>query len=741
VVLEPTYREEHIFLISFHLFQKKLVIFVLNFENANMYSTEKHREYLELSKRFLDKPATLENLNELRNLLIFHERKYYIENDPLISDFEYDGLFKQLEAIEAANPLFVSPDSPTQRISVDITDEILKVAHTVPMLSLDNSYNDEDLFDFDKSVKKLAGLSDDADVAYCVEPKYDGGSIALLYENDVLVRAATRGNGVEGEEITSNLKTLPTIPLKARFSEEGIYKIELRGEALIRKDNFEMINKHRSDQGLQMFANPRNAATGGLRTKDPQETRKRGLEAFIYQIAYAVDVNSQNVLKTMSTQHEGIQYLGKKGFKIPQQEMALCKNIQEVMDFVKKVEIIRDDLPYEIDGMVIKVNDLSIQDRLGATSHHPRWAIAFKFKAKQATSQLLKVEYQVGKVGSITPVAKISPVYLAGVTVSSISLHNEEFIRSKDLRIGDNVLVERAGDVIPYIVKSFSELRTGEEQPIVFPEICPSSPENYPVKLVQEDGEAAWRCPNCVCGAQNLQKIIFHVSKEAMDIDGFGKSYVERFYELGWVKDISDIYNLDYDRIAQLEGFGYRSAEKIKLSIEKAKNNPIQKLLHSLSIHHLGKRAGKLIAEHIEHVFDLQHWTAEQFTEIKDIGPVVAQNVKAWFSEPSNIEMLHRMESYGVNLSQKEEDKPLKIAEDAIFSDKTILFTGTLQTMSRKDAETKAANAGAKNISAVSSNLNILVVGEKAGSKLKKAQSLGTVEIMTEEEFLRAIGE
>ncbi len=706
-----------------------------------MYSATQQREYLEWSQKFLKSPATFNDIKNLREVLIFHERKYYLENNPLISDFEYDTLFKQLEKIELENPLFVSPDSPTQRVSVDITDEFRKAAHTVPMLSLENSYNDDDLLDFDKSIKKLAGLPDDSDIAYCVEPKYDGGSIALVYENDVLVRAATRGNGVEGEEITSNLKTLPSIPLTATFSEQKIYKIELRGEALIRKDNFETINKHREAQGLALFANPRNAATGGLRTKDPQETRKRGLEAFIYQIAYASDATGQNVLKSINTQYEGIEYLGQKGFKIPHQEMALCKNIHEVMAFVKKSEAVRDELPYEIDGMVIKVNDLNIQDRLGATSHHPRWAIAFKFKAKQATSQLLKVEYQVGKVGSITPVAKISPVYLAGVTVSSISLHNEEFIKSKDLRIGDTVLVERAGDVIPYIVKSFPELRIGTEKPIEFPSICPSSPADRPIPLVQEEGEAAWRCVDCVCGQQNLQKIIFHVSKEAMDIDGFGKSYVERFYELGWVKDISDIYNLDYEKIAQLEGFGSRSAEKLKVAVEKAKNNPIQKLLHALSIHHLGKRASKLIAEHIHHVLDLQQWNEAQFTEIKDIGPVVAQNVMQWFSQPTHIEMLNRMESFGVNLHQTDDDKPMEIAEDAIFSGKTILFTGTLQTMSRKDAETKAAQAGAKNISAVSSNLNILVVGEKAGSKLKKAQSLGTVQIFTEEEFLKAIGE
>lgn len=706
-----------------------------------MYSSDMHRKYLELTKKYLETPASIKDLSSLRELIIFHERKYYLDNDPLISDFEYDTLYKQLEAIEESFPDHITTDSPTQRVSVDITDEFRKVTHTVPMLSLDNSYNEEDLLEFDKSVKKLAGWDDEADIEYCVEPKYDGGSIALLYENDILVRAATRGNGVEGEDITANIKTLPTIPLTAVFSQEGIAKIEIRGEALIRKDRFGQINSQREEQGLSLFANPRNAATGGLRTKDPLETRKRGLEAFIYQIAYAADSEGHNILRQLRSQSAGIDYLGEKGFKIPEKEMAVCKNIREVVEFMHKSEAARDSLPYEIDGMVVKVNDLNIQDRLGATSHHPRWAIAYKFKAKQATSRLVKVEYQVGKIGSITPVAKIEPVYLAGVTVSSISLHNEEFIRSKDLRLGDTVLVERAGDVIPYIVKSFPELRKGDEDPIRFPVHCPMSPENHPVRLVQEEGEAAWRCPACVCGAQNLQKMIFHVSKEAMDIDGFGKSYVERFYELGWLKDISDIYNLDYDKIAALDGFGVRSAEKLRASVEKAKNNPIQKLLQSLSIHHLGKRTGKILAEHIHHVLDLKDWTEENFTDIKDIGPVVAQNIMAWFQQDSHIHMLQRMESYGVNLYQKEEDKPLKVSEDGVFYGKTILFTGTLMTMSRKDAEEKAARAGARNISAVSSQLDILVVGAKAGSKLKKAESLGTVQIMTEEDFLKATGE
>ena len=704
-----------------------------------MYSTDTQQHFVALSKKYISSPATANDLKELRDLLVFHERKYYIEDSPLISDFEYDILYKQLVSLEEQYPEQITPDSPTQRVSTDLSGDFPPVQHTVPMLSLDNSYNEDDLNDFDAAVKKLCNLLSDVDIEYCVEPKFDGGSIALVYENDVLVRAATRGNGTMGEEMTPNARTLPSIPLKADFASFGIVKAELRGEALIRKDNFERINKEREKEGLTLFANPRNAATGGLRTKDANETRKRGLEAFVYQLAYAVDNAGNSVLPTMKTHIQGIEMLGKLGFKIPKDEKAVCKNIGIVHDFVKYWEEKRDTYAYEIDGMVIKVNSLELQEKCGFTAHHPRWAIAFKFKAKQATSKLLAVEYQVGKIGSITPVAKIDPVYLAGVTVSSISLHNEDFIRSKDLRLGDTVLVERAGDVIPYIVKSFPELRTGVEEIINFPEFCPTNTSDTPVRLIKEDGESAWRCPDCMCGAQDLQKMIFHVSKDAMDIDGFGKSYVERFFDLGWIKDISDIYNLDYDKIAVLEGFGKRSAENIKLSVEKAKSNPIQRLLHSLSIHHLGKKASKLIAEQISHVLDLKHWPKERFLEIKDIGPVVADNVIAWFANEKNINMLHQMESYGVNLTQTDEDKPLQVAEDAVFSGKTILFTGTLLKMGRKEAEEKAAKAGARNISAVSANLNILVVGEKAGSKLKKAQELGTVQIMTEDEFLNLI--
>ncbi len=706
-----------------------------------MYTQEHQQIFTALSKQFLNHPASLSDLDKLKETLVYHEYKYYVEDDPLITDHEYDVLFKQLEAIEQAHPEFITPDSPTQRVSSDLSGDAQQVPHIVPMLSLANSYNEEDLNDFDAAVKKRCNLPLDAKVEYVVEPKFDGGSIALVYENDLLLRAATRGNGTIGEEMTSNARIMPSIPLKASFSKHGITKAELRGEALIRKDNFARINEEREKNGLALFANPRNAATGGLRTKDPAETRKRALEAFIYQLAYASDESERDKQSEFETHIAGIQLLGSLGFKIPGEELKLCKDITEVHQFVRAWEARRDDYPYEIDGMVIKVNRLDLQEQCGFTAHHPRWAIAFKFKAKQATSKLMAVDFQVGRFGTITPVAKIDPIYLAGVTVSSISLHNEDFIRNKNIWLGDTLLVERAGDVIPYIVKSFPELRNGSEKPIEFPELCPINNTNKPVNLEQVEGEAAWRCPKCVCGAVDLQKMIFHVSKEAMDIDGFGKSFVERFYELGWLKDISEIYHLDYEKIALLEGFGAKSVENLKLSVEKAKNNPIHRVLHALGIHHFGKKASKLIAEQIHHVFDLKEWDMERFLEIKDIGPVVAQNVIEWLADIDNVALLERMESYGVNMVQTEEDKPLQAAENGVFSGKTILFTGTLQQMGRKEAEEKAARAGAQNVSGVSSKLNILVAGEKAGSKLKKAKELGTVQILDEETFLQMIGE
>lgn len=716
-----------------------------------MYSPTEQRELFDLSKKLLyaPDPADAALAPDLREVIVYHEWRYYVLDNPVISDYEYDLLFKKLESIEKRFPELVTPDSPTQRVSSDLTDNFAAVEHLTPMLSLDNSYDADDLKAFDERIKNFVGMALDADIEYCVEPKFDGGTIALVYENDQLVRAATRGNGAIGDEITPNIRTVRSVPLRAAFSEKGIVKAELRGEALIRKDVFQKLNEQRAADDLPLFANPRNAATGGLRTKDPQETASRRIEAFLYQLGFATDADNKDALDHFPTHDSTIDFLDKIGFKVPKHgasplgggkegaaERRVCKNIGEVIAFCSAWQEQRDRYAYEIDGMVVKVNSLALQGRVGFTAHHPRWAIAFKFKAKQATTKLLNVEFQVGKIGSITPVAKLEPVQLAGVTVSSVSMHNEDFIRNKDIRLGDTVLVERAGDVIPYIVKPMEELRDGTEREIVFPKNCPvcQSP------LVRPEDESAWRCDNPECEAQVVQRMIHHVSKHAMDIEGFGESIIERFYKLGWLHTIADIYRIDYEQVAQLEGFGEKSATNMRKSIEKAKNNPIHRLLHSLSIHHLGIKASKLLAAEIGHVMELKDWNEERFFQIKDIGPVVTANVIRFFQNDKNVQILTDMEALGVNMRQTDEDRPKVVSADAPLAGKTILFTGALSKMGRKEAQEKAETAGAKNISAVSSNLNYLVVGEDAGSKLKKARELGTVQILTEDEFLELVG-
>lgn len=707
-----------------------------------MYNSAQQKDFFDRSKAFLaDESPKLSPQNlasQLRELLVYHEWRYYILNDPLLSDYEYDHLYKQLEALETKHPELIVPDSPTQRVSSDVAgSDLPSVSHLTPMLSLANSYNAEDLIAFDKQVKRMLNMEEETDISYAVEPKFDGGSIALVYEGGQLLRAATRGNGIEGEDMTHNARVMHSIPLSAAFSRHNMYKVELRGEVLIRKDRFEKINKERAKQGLSLFANARNTATGGLRMKDPKEVAQRGLEAFIYTLGFAQNETGDNVLDTLDTHYESLDLLANLGFKVPKDgiERKLCKNIKEVADFCANWEQKRENYDYEVDGMVVKVNDRRLQERAGHTSHHPRWAIAYKFAAKQATTKLLNVEYQIGKIGSITPVAKVEAVQLAGVSITSISLHNEDFILEKDLHLGDTVLIERAGDVIPYIVKAMTDLRDGSEIPIKFPSNCPFCD----TILKREEGEVAWRCDNPDCDAQNLQRIIFHVSKPAMDIDGMGKQIVERFFEMGRVRKLSDVYQLDYSQIAQLEGFGQKSADNLEKAIAQAKQNPIHRLLHSLSIHHLGKKVSKLLAAEINHVLDLKNWAEEQFVSIKDIGPTVAKNVSIFFAEEANIEMLEKLEELGVNLTATEADRPKAAVTEGPFVGKTILFTGKLLQMSRKEAQEKATAAGAKNISGVSGKLNILVVGEKAGSKLKKATALGSVKILTEADFLNLI--
>ena len=499
-------------------------------------------------------------IEELREVLKFHEYRYYIENDPLIADVEYDHLYKALEKLEQDYPDLVTPDSPTQRVATVLTKEFLTVAHLVPMLSLENSYNEEDLRDWDRKARESSGLNK---IEYCVEPKFDGASISLVYENDHLVRGVTRGDGIEGDDITTNIKQVRSVPLSAGFSKHGIQLIEVRGEVLMNKTNFKKYNDWLAEQNLPPLANPRNAAAGSLRIKDPREVKRRNLEAFLYHVSF-VSHTGKELPKALATHGNSLNLLWQLGFRSPEKEKRVVTGIEEVISYCQSFESQRDELPYEIDGMVIKVNDLDLQDKLGMTTHHPRWAMAYKFKARQATSKLVGVEFQVGRTGSITPVAKIQPVPIGGVTVGSVSLFNEEVIREKDLMIGDTVLVERAGDVIPYIVKSHPDARTGQEKKIIFPTKCPAC--NDP--LVKPEGEAVWRCVNINCPAQVVERIIHFASKDAMDIRGFGDALVKKFYELKFIGNVPGIYRLPYDKIRGLEGFGEKSITNLSAVFE-----------------------------------------------------------------------------------------------------------------------------------------------------------------------------
>ena len=694
-----------------------------------MYSTENTIALQELTQTLLKENhevlSTADATEALRQVLRFHENRYYVLSDPLIADGEYDQLYKLLERTEKLHPDWITADSPTQRVGKELSRDFVTVQHLVPMLSLDNSYNEADLKDFDRKAKQLSKLDS---ITYCVEPKFDGGSISLIYENDFLTRGATRGNGIAGDDITTNVRQIRTLPLSANFSKYGLQQVEIRGEVLMNKNSFKKYNDSLIEKGLAPLANPRNAASGTLRIKDPSEVRKRNLEAFVYHISDYTLLPGKEIPKELTTHDSSLKLLWELGFRSPVKEMKVFNNIDEVIKYCLEFEEIRDTLPYEIDGMVIKVNDVALQEQLGMTSHHPRWAMAFKFKARQGTSKLLKVDFQVGRTGSITPVAKIDPVYIGGVTVSSISLFNEDIIREKDLMLGDTVLVERAGDVIPYIVKPLSELRSGTETAIKFPHNCHVCDS----KLFKEEGEAVWRCVNIECPAQVVERMIHYVSKDALDIRGFGEANIRKFYELNLLKDIPGIYKLDFDAIGKLEGFGAKSIEKLKEAIEKSKNQPLHRLIFALGIRFVGETTAKVLAQKIEHLLDLKNLSQEELQTLEDIGPKVAGSIVHFFSEDDNIQMLQELETLGIEMSNSKNP----VLTDGSLTGLTFLFTGTLPTLKRSDAEAMAEAKGGKILSGVSAKLNYLVVGEDAGSKLDKAKKLSTVKIISEADFL-----
>ncbi|MEI9944021.1 MAG: NAD-dependent DNA ligase LigA [Chitinophagaceae bacterium] len=508
--------------------------------------------------------------------------------------------------------------------------------------------------------------------------------------------------------------------------------VEIRGEVLINKSNFKKYNDQLIEQGYAPLANPRNAASGTLRIKDPSEVRKRSLEAFVYHISYYTLLPKKPEPEILKKHSGSLELLWELGFRSPQKEKKVLKGIDAVIKYCHEFETKRDGLGYEIDGMVIKVNDIELQDKLGMTSHHPRWALAYKFKARQATSTLLNVEFQVGRTGSITPVGKIQPVPIGGVTVSSISLFNEDVIKEKDLMIGDSVLVERAGDVIPYIVKSLAEVRKGKETKIVFPKKCPVCES----KLFKEEGEAVWRCINIECPAQVVERIIHFVSKDAMDIRGFGDANVRKFYELDLLKDIPGVYTLDFEKIGAMEGFGQKSIDNLQSAISNSKSQPLHRLIFGLGIRFVGETTAKTLAQAVNHLLDLKNFSAEDLLTLEDIGPKVAGSVFHFFSNKDNIDMLQRLEKLGVQLKNPKKE----MASSGNLNDVTFLFTGTLPTLKRSDAEEMVEQNGGKIVGGVSSKLNYLVVGEDAGSKLEKAKKINTVKIISEAEFLKMIG-
>lgn len=691
-----------------------------------MYNKDQILAFQSLTKDFLQHPHNIE-LTKLREVLKFHEYQYYVAASPLISDYEYDLLYQQLLTLEAAAPELITKDSPSQRVGTSLNKTFETVPHLVPMLSLENSYNAEDLVDFDRKAMEGAGLEK---IAYCVEPKFDGASISLIYENDHLVRACTRGDGIAGDDITQNIKQIKSIPLSIPLSKFGIQQMEIRGEVIMSKAAFAAFNERLKEKQIATLANPRNAAAGSLRMKDPKEVAARNLDAFIYNISYYTLLPGASQPNLLQSHSGSLELLWNMGFKSPQQEKRVIEGIAGVIDFCAVFEKERDALPYEIDGLVIKINDMALHEKLGMTSHHPRWAIAYKFKARQATTILESVEFQVGRTGAVTPVAKLQAVAIGGVTVSSISMHNEEYIREKDLRLGDTVIIERAGDVIPQIVQSIPALRKGSEKIIQFPSNCPVCN----AALEKEEIEAVWRCNNPSCTAQIVERIIHFVSKDAMDLKNFGEANIRKFYELGLLKSIPDIYHLDFEQISKLEGFGKKSIDNLIAAIEASKKQPVYRLLFGLGIRFVGETTAKTIASKIKHLLDLRDFTEEQLQSFEDVGVKVAKSIYHFFHEAENIKLIETLESLGLNMIQTELN-----TNDGSLSGLNFLFTGTLEQLKRSEAEAIVEAKGGHILSGVSSKLHYLIVGTDAGSKLEKAKKIGTIKIISEADFIKLV--
>lgn len=659
----------------------------------------------------------LELVKEIR----YHDHRYYVLSDPEITDLEYDMLYKELERLENENPDLIQPDSPTRRVGSDLQNEFKPVPHRYPMLSLANTYNESELWDFDRRVKE--GLPPGEKVEYVVEYKIDGLSVSLRYENNLLSVAATRGDGTTGEDVTLNVKTIKSVPLSIHRDAlpGGVpSSFEVRGEAYMEKAVFERLNNERTARGEKIFANPRNLASGTLKLLDPSESAKRPLQIFTY---YFMSPESPN-----QSQFEVLHYLQKLGFRV-NTAYRLCQNIEEVLEYCHELEVKRDDLPYEVDGVVIKVNSFRQQEILGSIAKSPRWACAFKFKAKQAKTILHSITWQVGRTGAITPVAELEPVFLAGSTISRATLHNFDEISRKDIRKGDTVIIEKGGDVIPKVVSVVLEERPESSTPELPPAVCPVCG----TEVFRPGNEVAFYCENGECAAQIKGRIEHFASRGAMDIEGLGSSITELFVELGFLKTYADIYRL-YEReleLKMMERFGEKSIDNLLKAIEESKKRPFHKVLFALGIRYVGAGAAKKLADHFGSLDSLMNAGQEEITAVYEIGDSIAGSVRQFFSDAHNLHLIAELKKAGLNFEAEKRDE----VADNFFKNRLFVLTGTLSRLKRDDAADKIASLGGKTASSVSKNTDYVIAGESAGSKLDKAQKLG-VKVIDEETFI-----
>lgn len=659
-------------------------------------------------------------IEDLREELHQHNYNYYTLDEPTISDFEFDLKLKELQELEAKHPEFYDSNSPTLRVGGEITKNFPTVQHQFRMYSLDNSYDFDDLEDWEKRIEKTLNEQ----VEFVAELKYDGASISILYENGQLIEAVTRGDGFQGDEITANVRTISDIPMKLHGDfPENFY---IRGEIYLTRRNFDKINERRAEEGLDLFMNPRNTASGSLKIQDSGEVRKRGLSAVLYQFI------SNEV--PAATHWELIHKAKSWGFKISEQAK-LCSNMDEVKEFISYWDEKRHQLPFEIDGIVLKVNSIKQQQQLGYTAKSPRWAMAYKFKAEKVETELEKVTYQVGRTGAITPVANLKPVLLAGTVVKRASLHNEDIIKKLGLHEHDFVFVEKGGEIIPKIVGVNLEKRDPENPEIQYIKTCPECG----TELVKIEDQAIHFCPNELhCPPQVVGRMIHYVSRKALNIENLGSETIEQLYREKLVENPADFYALKKEQLLPLERMAEKSAQNIIDGIEKSKEVPFEKVLFGIGIKHVGETVAKKLAKNFESIDMLKNATVEELTQVEDIGGKIAESIVAFFENSENQLMIERLKSYGVQLEKGESTNEVL---SNVLEGKTFLFTGKLSLFTRETAEEMVEKHGGKNISAVSKNLNYLVVGEKAGSKLKKAQEIGTIEILDEQQFLDLIYE